>query len=215
MDTETNNINNISEKNVQIKDMNIIASDDTENENVNINENDTVNGNVNINENENENGNGNGYENDDVNKSKKENKNNIEKEFNRIINEYIKFTFYPDIENVYLKYTILIVEIIHVMISSLGPLGLLLPSRLLIYHAIALICVMISWYIFDGCIITILKTKLCRNTPTVPLVPLSITVVKYIQTFFIALTLFFYFNPKISPFKYVYRLMTYLSTNFD
>jgi hypothetical protein len=106
------------------------------------------------------------------------------------------------------KVLIFVVEFCHVIFSLISPFGFLLPGKFLIYHAIGLTVVLIGWIIFDGCIITILKSKIFGLDDT--LIEFDFTILKIFQVSLIGLCIFFYRNQNIAPFVVLKRGVNFL-----
>ena len=120
---------------------------------------------------------------------------------------YINKTFFPETD-ASSKILIFFIEFFHVMFSILSPIGFFLPSKFLIYHAIGLSLVLLGWMMFDGCILTIMKSKLFGVDD--PLIEIDLSVLKIMQMFFIVLTLCFYLFPSISPFVFLKKGVNFL-----
>ena len=124
-------------------------------------------------------------------------------------NHYINKTFFPKVDGIS-KIIIFVIELFHVVFSLISPVGFFLPSKFLIYHAIGLSMVLFGWLIFDGCILTIIKSKIFGIDD--PLIDADFGVLKIMQTFFIIVTLCFYVFPSISPFVFLKRGVKYLDS---
>ena len=122
---------------------------------------------------------------------------------------YINKTFFPDVDNIS-KVIIFLVELFHIVFSLISPIGFFLPSKFLIYHAFGMILVLFGWLIFDGCILTILKSKIFGVDD--PLIDTDFGFMKTMQTFFILVTLTFYIFPSVSPFIFLKRGVKYLDS---
>jgi len=104
------------------------------------------------------------------------------------------------------KSLIFIIEFFHI-IFLLHPLGVFLPVKLLKYYIIFLSTILLTWFIFDGCLVTILKNKFFGIDDT--FIEFDLNLLKMFQSCLIILCLIFYKNPSISP--YIFIKKNYLS----
>ena len=133
--------------------------------------------------------------------------NNRKPSLTEALNHYINKTFFPEVDGLS-KIIIFLVELFHIVFSLISPIGFFLPSKFLIYHAMGLSLVLFGWMLFDGCILTILKSKFFGVDD--PLIDSDFGFMKTIQVFFILLTLSFYVYPSISPFVFLKRGVNFL-----
>ena len=122
---------------------------------------------------------------------------------------YLNKTLFPDVGGIS-KIIIFSIEIFHIMFSLISPIGFFMPPKFLIYQAIGLSIVLFGWLIFDGCILTILKSKFFGIDD--PLIKVDLDFLKIMQTLFIIGALMFYIFPSKAPFVFLKRGVRFLDS---
>ena len=122
---------------------------------------------------------------------------------------YLNKTLFPDVGGIS-KIIIFSIEIFHIMFSLISPIGFFMPPKFLIYQAIGLSIVLFGWLIFDGCILTILKSKFFGIDD--PLIKVDLDFLKIMQTLFIIGALIFYIFPSKAPFVFLKRGVRFLDS---
>ena len=125
------------------------------------------------------------------------------------LKNYINKTFFPDVDGIS-KIIIFSIELFHIAFSLISPIGFFMPPKFLIYQAIGLSIVLFGWLIFDGCILTILKSKFFGIDD--PLIKVDLDFLKIMQTLFIIGALMFYIFPSKAPFVFLKRGVRFLDS---
>ena len=121
---------------------------------------------------------------------------------------YINKTFFNDNISGASKSLLFLIEFIHLLVFIMCPLGFFLPPRFLLYHTIFLTSMMISWFVFNGCFITIFKNEFFDIHA--PLLSLDLKLLKVIQTSLILMSVAFYMFPSKAPFVLLKRGVEFL-----
>ena len=122
--------------------------------------------------------------------------------FDYLIHWYnINFSF--NLKNIFLN-------IFHLWIIIFILLGPFLPHKLLGIYIILMIINITSWFLFDGCVLQILK-----QTDKKEFIPLSKKTVFYLISTLLSFATIGYFYPNCSLFSLFYRLFVYLNNNYN
>lgn len=102
----------------------------------------------------------------------------------------------------------LIFKLLHVIIIFYILLGIFSPSKLAFFHIIFLLLLLLSWKIFNGCILTLLFNK-------TSFVPLSNGKKERIIYILLLISSFNYIFPRYSLFNITHNIMGYLNDNYN
>jgi hypothetical protein len=103
------------------------------------------------------------------------------------------------------KYLILIINVLHLLVSfCLVLFSLVIPPKLQIYIVYIYISLIVTWYLFDNCLITHLTNWL--GDTNINLFPFKIQTMYMFAFGGMSISLLFYLYPKISIFNLLVML---------
>ena len=101
-----------------------------------------------------------------------------------------------------------IIKLFHLLVVLYILFGVLLPYKLTIPYILCLIMLLISWKLFDGCLLTLLFNKTY-------FIPLSKGRAEQIICVLLIIACFNYTYPSYSLFNIIYGIMEYLNNNWN
>ena len=137
-------------------------------------------------------------------------------EIQNALHHYFRKLLVPN-GNSKFKYVTFCIELIHLICATmLYTFALFLPHKLLPYYIIIVIIIGVSWYIFNGCILTIMLQKLNGVHPQVrgPF-PLSKYFLRKVTLIYLCIAIFFYKYPQFSFFRILKKMIDLLAKHFD
>ncbi|QKF94065.1 hypothetical protein QKU48_gp0607 [Fadolivirus algeromassiliense] len=118
------------------------------------------------------------------------------------------FNKWKDINYTTVGFMEYIVKIIHFILILFVLIGPFLPYQIIPYHIVCLLLLIISWKIFDGCLLSVIFNKK-------DFIPLSKGRAKQIIFIILLIEIFNYSNPQYSLFNITNKVISHLNNYYN